>query len=65
MFKAQGLKLWKAMRSLDSAGFMMFDVEGNEFFTKSKMGAPKGFSSLSKQVSTKVKKVTRQQNLKQ
>jgi hypothetical protein len=40
MFKAQGLKLWKAMRSLDSAGVydVTFDVEGNEFFTKSKMG---------------------------
>jgi hypothetical protein len=31
------------MRSLDSAGVydVTFDVEGNEFFTKSKMGAPK------------------------
>jgi hypothetical protein len=48
MFKAQGLNFWKAMRSLDSAGVYdvtFYDVEGNEFFTKSKMGAPKGFSS--------------------
>lgn len=48
MFKSQGLNFWKAMRSLDSAGVYdvtFYDVEGNEFFTKSKMGAPKGFGS--------------------
>jgi hypothetical protein len=48
MFKAQGLNFWKAMRSLDSSGVYdvtFYDVEGNEFFTKSKMGAPKGFGS--------------------
>lgn len=48
MFKNQGLQFWKAMRSLDSAGVYdvtFYDVEGNEFFTKSKLGAPKGFGS--------------------
>jgi len=48
MFKNQGLNFWKAMRSLDSAGVYdvtFYDVEGNEFFTKSKLGAPKGFGS--------------------
>lgn len=48
MFKNQGLNFWKAMRSLDSAGVYdvtFYDVEGNEFFTKSKAGSPKGFGS--------------------
>lgn len=48
MFKNQGLNFWKAMRSLDSAGVYdvtFYDVEGNEFFTKSKAGNPKGFGS--------------------
>ena len=48
MFKNQGLNFWKAMRSLDSAGvydITFYDVEGNEFFTRSKAGLPKGFGS--------------------
>lgn len=48
MFKGQGLGFWKAMRSLDSAGvydISFYDVEGNEFFTRSKAGLPKGFGS--------------------
>ena len=48
MFKSQGINFWKAMRSLDSAGVydvVFYDVEGNEFFTKTKMGALKGFGS--------------------
>ena len=48
MFKSQGLNFWKAMRSLDSAGVYdvtFYDVEGNQFFTKSKAGSPKGFGS--------------------
>jgi hypothetical protein len=48
MFKAQGINFWKAMRSLDSQGIYdvaFYDVEGNEFFTKTKMGVSKGFGS--------------------
>jgi hypothetical protein len=48
MFKSQGINFWKAMRSLDSAGVYdvtFYDVEGNEFFTKTKAGGLKGFGS--------------------
>lgn len=48
MFKNQGLNFWKAMRSLDSAGVYdvtFYDVEGNEFFTRSKAGNTKGFGT--------------------
>jgi len=47
-FKNQGENFWKAMRSYDSQGgydVTFYDVEGNEFFTETKAGNPKGFAT--------------------